>query len=299
MSPAEFDERLELFFGDASDTLARVYARLRGVESQGGYQLAGVLTGPTCHYARTLGARLPWVDRGPGPSLLAEALVPEPCFWTPEMPQLYHATVELRRGDTVVARCDRMLGIRALGVTRTNLIRDGKRWVLRGARRAALAEHDLQPFHDAELAALTGLPSDALCRRASEIGVLLVARLDQPRLDELRRLARWPAVAIVTLPAEARLELAGLAHNLLFAASFDPALPIRVPDWAQVALVDVDRRVELAEELASLALPVLAHGDRAATGTAVADRRAQCDALQRALACRPDLAGRDFAGYIV
>ena len=42
--------------------------------------------------------RFAFVDRGPGASLLAEAIVPEPCFWTPEMPHLYQAEVQLRRG---------------------------------------------------------------------------------------------------------------------------------------------------------------------------------------------------------
>ena len=66
-------------------------------------QLTGTLAGPSCLYAKTLQATFSLVDRGPGESLLAEAIVPEPCFWTPEMPQLYQADVQLRRRGEILA----------------------------------------------------------------------------------------------------------------------------------------------------------------------------------------------------
>ena len=93
---ADFSDRLEIFFGEGHDAIAHVYARLRGRTTADDFQLAGRLTGPTCLYAETLPATLSFVDRGPGNSLVAATIVPEPCFWTPDMPQVYQAVVELR-----------------------------------------------------------------------------------------------------------------------------------------------------------------------------------------------------------
>ena len=53
---ADFADRLELFFGEASDTLCHIYARLRGARSTEGLRLTGSLTGPSCLYGRSLPA---------------------------------------------------------------------------------------------------------------------------------------------------------------------------------------------------------------------------------------------------
>src|SRR4029077_16217650 len=86
-------------------------------------------------YAKTLQATYSFVDRGIGNSLLAEAIVPEPCFWTPEMPQLYQADVQLRRGGEMLAHASRIFGVRRLGAQRRKLVFDGKGWVLRAVSR--------------------------------------------------------------------------------------------------------------------------------------------------------------------
>ncbi len=114
----EFDEGLEIFFGGAADALARVYARFGGASAGGPLRLVGTLRGPACQYAQTLPANYPFVDQGPGPSLLAAAVVPEPCFWTPDMPHTYRAELRLERAGQVVARAERTVGIRPLGRTR-------------------------------------------------------------------------------------------------------------------------------------------------------------------------------------
>ena len=122
---SNFPDRLELFFGEAADALAHVYARLRGSDSQSQLQLTGTLRGPSCRYAKTLQATFSLADRGPGNSLLAEAIVPEPCFWTPEMPQLYQGDIQLRRRGEILAHTSRIFGIRRLGAQRQKLLFDG------------------------------------------------------------------------------------------------------------------------------------------------------------------------------
>src|SRR3954471_17984228 len=98
MTP-DFPESLELFFGDANPAETRVYARCATGSLKAGQQrpqITGILTGPFCEYAQTLAATIPFVDAGPGKSSLAQAIVPDPCFWTPELPYLYRAHLELR-----------------------------------------------------------------------------------------------------------------------------------------------------------------------------------------------------------
>src|SRR6516225_4867325 len=123
-----------LFFGEANEAEARVYARLPSAVPLDGYQLTGRLIGPECCFAKTLPATIPFVDRGPGNGLLTEAIVPDPCFWTPELPFLYRAIVEVcfsrsvvrpvitaerddRTGEGMTPRLliDRLFGIRRLG----------------------------------------------------------------------------------------------------------------------------------------------------------------------------------------
>lgn len=64
--------------------------------------LSGTVTGPRREGSRTLPAtvRLASVSGRDVPT--AEAVLPDPCFWSPELPFLYDVSLELRRGDEVV-----------------------------------------------------------------------------------------------------------------------------------------------------------------------------------------------------
>jgi hypothetical protein len=86
-------DALELFFGEATDAEARVYARLPWHGPLDGCRLTGSLTGPECRFAKTLPATFDFHDLGPGQGLVAEAIITEPCFWTPDLPFLYRCTV--------------------------------------------------------------------------------------------------------------------------------------------------------------------------------------------------------------
>ena len=136
------------------------------------WQLTGKLIGPQCAFAHTLPAHMKFASRqgnlplppgegwGEGAAssapkgrskaetLLAEAVVPDPCCWTPELPFLYRAQLELRRSRVpgvevlrapsgmpdpeVVLQVDCVLGIRRFGVRGKNFYFEGKRFVLRG-----------------------------------------------------------------------------------------------------------------------------------------------------------------------
>ena len=290
---ADFSERLEIFFGDASDALCRVYARLRGPAAGRVGQLMGSLTGPTCAYSQTLGATFQLVDRGPGDSLLAEATVPDPCFWSPEMPHVYAARVEWTHDGHSLASATRLLGLRPLGAHGQKLYFGGKRWVLRGVRAEGPPPVDLAAWHECGAAMIVANPDDALCQEASRLGVLLVAELTASEAREIRRLSRWPAVGVVTLPGGMHLDLHGLRHNLLLAERFAGGQPLLPQPWAHLAVCQVDEPSEAGGRIANCVIPVIAARPEA-TLSSLAAGRALCDRLQS------DLAGScDPAGYIV
>jgi hypothetical protein len=283
---------LEIFFGDVSDAMCRVYARWPGADARG-CTLNGTLTGPVCPYAHTLPVTLAMVDRGPGEFPLAEAYVPEPCFWTPDMPHVYRAQVHLCRDGRVLATAERIVGIRTLGVAGRKLLYDAKRWVLRGVRAAALPPTDLEVWRSSGAAMIVSNPSDALCEHASRVGVLLVAELDGFERDEICRLSRWPALGVVTLPARSPLELDGLRHNLLLAERFEAEQTIAPAPWARAAVCEVSDPAEFAARTSSCPIAVIAFRPEGRLSS-VAEGRSRCDHLQR------DLAGRgDVSGYIV
>ena len=283
-------DRLTLFFGRATDIEARVYAQAPA-EVVGDFALTGTVLGPYCEYSQTLPAKTTLRDLGPGPSLLGEAIVPDPCFWTPDEPYYYRVHVQLQQGDRVVAQSERLLGIRPLAVERRNLFFKSKRWVVRGV---VSREEDLAAWHRAPAAMWVEQPNEELCRAASTTGVLLLAALSgDDLLVELDRLSRWPAVGIAVLPRYARLPESRLLKNLLLAEHFGSQEPLDPSPWAQLVVVDVADAVEFSQRAASCALPILARRP-APEQLNVAEARGACDALQRELA-----PFGDFAGYLV
>ena len=293
-----WEQSIELFFGQATQPDCRVYARLARSEDGAGISLGGTISGPFCPYAQTLPATYKLVDRGPGGSLLAEAMISEPCFWTAALPYLYTCQLELLRGQEVLGRTERILGIRRLGVHQKNLIFDGKRWVLRGIYRDAAAKAKLVDWHEAPGAMVVEHPDERLCAEASEVGVLLVARVAgsaEEAQHELRRLARWPAVGLCIVDAEVPQDvpLGQSAPNVLLAQRITNGRFATPAAWAQVAIVELPTGDDLAQASRQCPLPLVV-ARRAGPQSSVAEGRLQCDRLQRDLAPIGD-----FAGYIV
>ncbi len=297
MDPADWSERVELFFGAASESMCRVYARLDTSDTDGAgdaaWKLTGSLTGPTCEYAATLPATCSLVDAGPGPMPLAKGLVPDPCYWTPSMPHLYQATVEIQRSGQTVGVVERTFGMRPLAASGRGLRFGSKSWVVRGARRETLTVDELSEWHAAEVAVLISAPDDALCEAASRQGVLLLAELTAPDRREIRRLVRWPAVGALVLPSETSSVPGGLGHNVILGQRFAFGATVHTAPWADVALCEVDSHAELPPGALDCDRPVLVIRPEEPAPSA-AGARSACDRLQRDLAPRGQ-----FAGYIV
>lgn len=296
-------EILEVFFGDANNAEARVYARLAAAELENGCTLTGRVVGPTCEFSRTLSATVPFTAkrsariRGDAETLLAEAIVPDPCFWSQELPFLYRAEIELRRGSELLEAAERAVGIRPLGARGRQLIWEGRPWVVRAADYRELPERPLPDWRAADLAMLIENPSDEMCREASGLGAVLIADLTAV-LDDLvgtlRRLACWPAVAVALLDNSQSLptNVRDAAKNLLLAEHHGPGADSTLSPWADLVFCEgnVD---DIVSRTAGFSVPVVVQRPEGWCDM-LADARRHCDRLQR------DVAGHgDFAGYIV
>jgi hypothetical protein len=108
-------EKFEISLGDVTDMQAFVYARYTGPES---VALRGELRGPFCEVARTLPANFPLRDLGPERAGVAEAIVTDPCLWSPDMRHVYHIYVTAMAGEQVVAEYHGAIGLQRLAPRR-------------------------------------------------------------------------------------------------------------------------------------------------------------------------------------
>jgi hypothetical protein len=322
---ATFADQLELFFGNVNPAEATIHARWQcsgDVQSQSDipqynpadWKLSGQIIGPECLFAQTLTSQVPFINRSEGNALWAGAVIPDPCFWTPELPFLYRAEVQLHGPNQRSAACQRTIGIRRLGIRDRWLYFEGKRFILRGGQFNISDDWSLSAILDSNLesvaafaretwsAVVAPLPGDQLCQFASSQGMLLVAdlltagiRQGKALVAELRRLARWSAVGIVVLPIDADLpsNVRTSVPNLLLAQWISADMPFNLAPWAQLVFAEVGNLREFANKVSTCVVPVAAvcRPSQSTTGEQV---RAACDNLQSQLAPYGD-----FAGYVV
>jgi hypothetical protein len=305
---------LEVFFGEANQAAARVYARLAVDDACPECELQGRVIGPTCAFTRTLSATIRMTpkpldsdsasaDQSRNVPLLAEAVVPDPCFWSPELPFLYEVHVDLLRRGEVLGTAERSIGIRRLGVVRRKLVLEGRVWVPRAIQADEVIDGSIADFKSAGAVMCVQDPTDSLCEEASRLGVLVAAQLSQETVSAgeqslmatLGRLARWPSIALAVVGSELEAGQARLARpkNLLLAQRFGPGREVRPAEWADAVICEDSEPVALARRVGALELPAIAVR-RVGPGLELSAARRACDDLQR------ELAGLgEFAGYIV
>ncbi|QDU30863.1 hypothetical protein ETAA8_60120 [Anatilimnocola aggregata] len=294
----------DVFHGELTTNRAQIFVRVpREAEFQD-CMLYGKVIGPRCELAHTLPAKFALTDLGAGPTLLARTTITDPCYWTGDLPQLYDVQVELRRGTEVIAREQRMIGLRGIGgrssPTGNQLIREGKVWVPRGVELSSLDSSELLSLREQLLVGICQAPPLDLLVEATRRGVYLIVLVDaaqQEIVAALRQLARWPAVmmAVVRGADSHDRGLAQVAPNLLLAqpvpaadlGSFQPAA------WASVMIAEVAGDSVPVAGITNCPLPVIIQRPTQQKLSAEA-ARAECDRLQRDLA-----ASGQFAGYLV
>ncbi|MBS0209083.1 MAG: hypothetical protein JSS27_09035 [Planctomycetes bacterium] len=290
MSPLD---QLRVVSTVASAASARVYVQLPRADDDA-LAIKGTLTGPFCRGHHTLTARMPLVDRGPGPTVLAEGVVVDPCPWTPDEPFLYQLDVELWRGSERVAEARRTVGLRGIELRGGWLRRQGKPWVPRCVPYAWGDTHDWSEWRAAAAVAIVRSPSDELLHAATEYGVALVVESDRADTETLVRLAECPAVAIVVLSRDALLDedARTVARRLILAGRSTPEAPGQPAAWEQLAWCVFDRADELAARRGAwpASLPLVG-AQRLVESLDLTAARAACDHAQGLLAGHVQCAG--------
>jgi len=319
---ADDDLPLQVILGPCDDMRAEVFVRATPPAARGqDMRLEGQLAGPECRRAITLPVGASLIDLGAGETgLLAKAVLTEPAFWTPELPNLYRLTARLSAGGQAVA-ATRRIGLRRSGVRGRSLWLEGRRWVPRGIASDPRS-CDLAALHDADVAAVVADPPESLLTAADATGVAIVAVAETENgrphdADALvERIAVWamhPSVVLAVLPgAFADTRIAGVAAKarrlkgtmlLAGVVAAAAAPPREIPagiDCMCVAL-DSERVPHDAWRDAAPAVPLIAWQRGAGAGHA---GRTGCDRLQATLAAWGLADGRmhqpwDWAGYLV
>ncbi len=320
---ADGDLPLQVVLGPCDDMRAEVFVRAAlPTTAARPVRLEGELTGPECRRAITLPAGASLVDLGAGEAgLLAKAVLTEPAFWTPELPNLYRLTARLVADGQAVAATTRRIGLRRSGVRGRSLWLEGRRWVPRGIACEPQSS-GLECMRDASVAAVVADPPGSLLATADESGVAIVAvaeaRDGQP-LDAdglVERIGTWamhPSVVLTIMPRSfTEAQLATVATNtrrlkgtMLLASVVTAAAP---PPNGVPAGIDC-----LCVALDGGGLPHDSWREAAPTVPLIAWRRAvanepagrsSCDRLQAAVAAWGLADGRthqpwNWAGYLV
>jgi hypothetical protein len=320
---------LDCLLGRSDSLRAEVFFRATlppGVDAAAA-TLTGTLTGPECLRAITLPVTAKLAAVRPGGeapadgTLVARAILTEPAFWTPELPNLYRLEARLEAGKPELATWRRPIGLRRLGVRGRSLWLDGRRYVPRG--QAAVAEAiDVNAFRGAALAAVVTDPSEAVLDRCNAEGVAVIGMLADASGRPLGvgeaaaaviRWARHPAVLVAVVPrgitAEAAAAIAaavrGRKDTLLFGQEVDGLVPpVEVRDGIDLLVVTLPPAGLPHDTWRSVppAVPLLAWRTGGHAAVASEPSRSGCDALQAALAAwgggQPGPRW-DWAGYLV
>lgn len=312
--------------GRADEARAELWVRCPpppgATDGAGPLEAAGTLTGPRCATAATLPATFPLVDQGhaPGRAPLLRAVCTEPGYWTPELPCLYDATVELRRSGRVVAAGTRAVGFRRAGTRGGSIRLDGHRYVPRAVRSRGdvAALEGLRESCRAALVDADDLGDEALAM-TDRAGVALIVAIApssgamaETVAGRLEALAAHPSVLAAILPHDgldggaARVAAAlGRRHgSMLLALGADGAAapPPPPPGFDLLVARLAPGAVPHDGWRRAAGAPCMAH-EIAPAGMSTSAARAACDALQARLAAwaaaRPAPAPFDWAGYLI
>ena len=287
---------IEVFIGQTNPAVSQIYVRWHASHAEG-VKLTGSWQGPTCRHARCLPFTARFSDQGRGNAPLAKVTIPDACSWTPDFPALYRIEIELRDGDgQVIDTAGQWFGLRPIVARGRNLVREGKRIVLRGVAWANMSEIDnhLSVARDLRTALITTDPDATFCEAASREGVVLVVRLDcaaDQMKRRLRQLSQWPAVTVILLRNSVpHLPFSQLAPQVLIGQEFVRLGAEPVADWADLVVCHLSDAGEgTIARMRQLTIPCLAL--RSGAQEDMASNRRACDHLQRELAGQIELAG--------
>jgi len=169
-------------------------------------ELRGRLVGPTCPYTTTIEVAYPLrplPKPAPGLPLTRRVNVPEPSFWDPVAPFLYHGVVELWQDDECCDRRTFRHGFRDARVESGRVTWNGRPLKLAVADRPDLTEAELPGLRQVGVNTLV-LRGDAetLWHAAERLGFVVIGRASEPRPEWLG-LTKSPACVGWMIPPDA------------------------------------------------------------------------------------------------
>ncbi len=261
---SQFDaSEFVVFHGDLNPQVAHVYVQLPSAPAQD-MRLRGHVHGPRSRLTRTLPASVPLTDLGAGPSVLARALVPDPCYWGPGQPYLYDVEVELCRGNRPLFSFRQTLGVRSFGLHGRRLLLQSRPWTLVGCYETSVTAASNSAWRDSQAVRVVMDPSERVCQEASEEGVMLIAELRGGATDslahEVHRLGKWAAVMLIIVgPREAaKLPLRVRAPNVLLAEHIREPDPPVLSDGTHLAICDLSDSALVSRLAATGTIPWIA-----------------------------------------
>lgn len=225
MSDAADDPpRIAVLLGRADDMRAVVYVRvlegLLGSSDRPALRphaaLTGSLRGPRCSLATTLATTARVRELAPaevtGDTLpTGEAVLVEPGYWSPELPNLYQLELQITDRDGQAQTQKQAVGFRRLGHRDSAFRLDGRRYVPRAVDwpcevhlEPAAANEGLLEARASAAALWAELPSAERCQAADAQGVMLIAELPERLSGEhatpqVARLASHPSVGFLVV----------------------------------------------------------------------------------------------------
>lgn len=144
-------------------------------------EIRGRLVGPTCAYATTIEVAYPLAPFPNAADLTRRFVIPEPSFWDPISPFLYHGVVELWQDGQAVDRRIFRHGLRFAQFKDGQLRWNGRSVQLRVVNRPSIVEADLPALRRDGVNAIVLDGSNLTLLEACErIGFIAIVRLNQP-----------------------------------------------------------------------------------------------------------------------
>jgi hypothetical protein len=201
---------LAVLLGRCDEMRAEVFVTMPTPGCGASGRLEGTLVGPECRRATTLPVTarlepLPAAVDAKG-TAMARAILTEPSYWSPAVPSLYRLRGRLVDGSRVIAECDRLVGLRRLGIRGRSLWLDGRRWVPRAISGA-------------------GEPSDVEALRVEAASLMI--REPSASLIEATDAHGVPVLAVLPAAADARFDV-GRAADLITGWALHPSVMLAV-----------------------------------------------------------------------
>ena len=258
----------QLFHTQADPNVAQVYVRVHAdVDLQpyweAGWRITGDIYGPQCHRSHTLPARYTFADQGPGSSFLAQAILPDPCFWSDQVPSLYQATWQLNQPQQAGIQQQALLGLRSLAIKNRQLVLNTESWEFQAAAIRRLSNWSVEQYHQQSLVMLLEQPDTSLLKEASELGTWVVAVLsgDEDEIcEQLSQMAACPAVCmgIIRSPIKTPERLRHVAPNLILGQWLQDPSDLPLANWSQLLFCECSTPETLSGYIEGCSVPLIA-----------------------------------------